>query len=209
MPSPFTWDITAPAGSSAISLGDNQIRTDKTTVRDILRTLVPFGTPTVGWRQVQITNDQYLTNNALWDGAAWQRDDVSVVSSYLRHIVGGGFELAHVAAAANPITWTVYLTLTSTLITFGDALNIAFNATTGTKIGTATTQKLAFYNATPIVQPTAIGVAMSGIASSSAGTALAEPDVAYVQVTWQQNMRRIQDRLNEIRTTLTTLGLNA
>ena len=38
--------------------------------------------------------------------------------------------------------------------TFADATNIALNTTTGTKIGTATTQKLGFYNATPIVQPT-------------------------------------------------------
>ncbi len=39
-------------------------------------------------------------------------------------------------------------------LTFADATDIVFNATTGTKIGTATTQKLAFYNSTPIVQPT-------------------------------------------------------
>ena len=38
--------------------------------------------------------------------------------------------------------------------TFADATNIVFNATTGTKLGTATTQKLAFYNSTPIAQPT-------------------------------------------------------
>ena len=40
------------------------------------------------------------------------------------------------------------------LVTLGDAVNIAVNATTGTIIGTATTQKLAFWNKTPIVQPT-------------------------------------------------------
>lgn len=39
-------------------------------------------------------------------------------------------------------------------ITMSDATNIVLNATTGTKIGTATTQKLAFYNSTPIAQPT-------------------------------------------------------
>lgn len=39
-------------------------------------------------------------------------------------------------------------------ITLADQTNFVFNATTGTKIGTATTQKLAFYNSTPIVQPT-------------------------------------------------------
>jgi hypothetical protein len=41
-----------------------------------------------------------------------------------------------------------------TSITMSDAGNIVVNATTGTKIGTATSQKLAFYNSTPIVQPT-------------------------------------------------------
>jgi len=39
-------------------------------------------------------------------------------------------------------------------LTFADGYNIVFNATTGTKIATATTQKLAFWNKTPIVQPT-------------------------------------------------------
>jgi Lower baseplate protein N-terminal domain len=38
--------------------------------------------------------------------------------------------------------------------THTDATNIVFGTSTGTKIGTATTQKLAFYNSAPIVQPT-------------------------------------------------------
>jgi hypothetical protein len=42
------------------------------------------------------------------------------------------------------------------LFTIADALNIAVGTTTGTKIGTGTTQKLAFWNATPVVQPTAV-----------------------------------------------------
>ena len=40
-------------------------------------------------------------------------------------------------------------------ITMADAKNIVLNTTTGTKIGTATTQKLGFYNAAPVVQPSA------------------------------------------------------
>lgn len=43
--------------------------------------------------------------------------------------------------------------LTSGTYTITDANNIVLGTTTGTKIGTATTQKLGFYNATPIVQP--------------------------------------------------------
>jgi len=62
---------------------------------------------------------------------------------------------------------TVYLTMsTAGLFTYADATNMAFNTTTGTKIGTATTQKLAFWNKTPIVQPT---TAITGAAFVSPG----------------------------------------
>lgn len=44
------------------------------------------------------------------------------------------------------------LTIAEGSLTLADATNIVVNATTGTKIGTATTQKIGFYNATPIVQ---------------------------------------------------------
>jgi len=44
----------------------------------------------------------------------------------------------------------------SSLLHLADAGNITVGTTTGTKIGTATTQKLGFYNATPVVQPTAV-----------------------------------------------------
>lgn len=38
--------------------------------------------------------------------------------------------------------------------TVGDGANFVLNTTTGSKLGTSTSQKLAFYNSTPIVQPT-------------------------------------------------------
>lgn len=45
-------------------------------------------------------------------------------------------------------------------MTIGDGVNIILNTTTGTKIGTSTSQKLAFYNSTPIIQPdTSVGTA--------------------------------------------------
>ncbi|MCE9566355.1 MAG: hypothetical protein K8U57_30395 [Planctomycetes bacterium] len=57
-------------------------------------------------------------------------------------------------------------------LVIADAKNITVNATTGTKIGTATTQKLGFFNATPVVQPAGTAdvtgfVAGSGTASKS------------------------------------------
>lgn len=48
---------------------------------------------------------------------------------------------------------TEYVRWEGSTMTFKDAINIAVNGTTGTKIGTATSQKFGFWNVTPIVQP--------------------------------------------------------
>lgn len=39
---PFTWDVSAPAGTDAISAGDDQIRTDKTTLQNVLKSFMRF-----------------------------------------------------------------------------------------------------------------------------------------------------------------------
>lgn len=52
--------------------------------------------------------------------------------------------------------------------TWADAVNMVFNATTGTKIGTATTQKISLWNAAPIVQPTTAVAAATFVANTSA-----------------------------------------
>jgi hypothetical protein len=46
--------------------------------------------------------------------------------------------------------------LSNTTFTIGEANDIAVGTTTGTKIGTATTQKLGFFDKTPVVQPLAV-----------------------------------------------------
>ena len=63
----------------------------------------------------------------------------------------------------------------SDALTFGAGRDIYFDTATGTKIGAATNQKLAFWNKTPIVQPTtgvaaATFVANSGTAVNDAST---------------------------------------
>jgi hypothetical protein len=60
----------------------------------------------------------------------------------------------------------------SSLLHLADAGNITVGTTTGTKIGTATTQKLAFYNATPVVQPTAVADATDAATAISQLNAL-------------------------------------
>lgn len=52
------------------------------------------------------------------------------------------------------------LSITSTALNFVEGVDVLFGTTTGTKIGTLATQKLGFWNATPVVQNA--GWAMSG-----------------------------------------------
>jgi len=51
-------------------------------------------------------------------------------------------------------------------ITLADQIDIALNATTGTKIGTATSQKLGFWNVTPVIQPATTGTTTGFTAGS-------------------------------------------
>lgn len=96
--------------------------------------------------------------------------------------------------AVNQQTLTEDMRIGANLVTLAETTNIVFGTTTGTKIGTATTQKMAFYNSTPIVQPTGdvitalqnLGlVASATIAAStvSSGAALTKTDDTNVTLT--------------------------
>lgn len=61
------------------------------------------------------------------------------------------------------LTLTGALTVNGATVTLADTTNIVLNATTGTKIGTATTQKLGFYNATPVAQGASVADASGGV----------------------------------------------
>jgi len=68
-------------------------------------------------------------------------------------------------------TLTTQLSIDANLLTLADGVNFAFNTSTGTKFGTATTQKLAFFNATPVVQQSAIADITTTASSGSLPTA--------------------------------------
>lgn len=89
------------------------------------------------------------------------------------------------------------LTVLTGDLTLADTINIVVNATTGTKIGTATSQKLAFYNSTPIVQPTAL--------TAEDSTAI---DSTYDSVE-EAVLNNVRTRLGEVETKLQALGLLA
>lgn len=62
-----------------------------------------------------------------------------------------------------------------------EAVNLVFGTTTGTKIGTATTQKIALWNATPIVQPSTTGELTGFTANASA-------NATFNESTWTGNV---------------------
>ena len=84
-------------------------------------------------------------------------------------------------------------------LTLADAADLEFATTTGTKIGTSTSQKLAFYNATPIVQ-------RSGAAQAAVGTTAATQTTPYGYAT-QAQADAIVTLVNECRAALVALGL--
>lgn len=80
----------------------------------------------------------------------------------------GRWNLYMDGTAANYVAGELMLgtsTSGSAQLTFGDAKDVAVGSTTGTKIATATTQKLGFYNATPIVQRS--GAAQAAVATTA------------------------------------------
>ena len=68
---------------------------------------------------------------------------------------------------------TAMVTITATAVTLADAQNLVLNTTTGTKIGTATSQKLGFWNTTPVVQP--VGAGQGALTDSSGGSGSTVP----------------------------------
>jgi hypothetical protein len=101
-----------------------------------------------------------------------------------------------------------------------DAVNIATGTTTGTKIGTSTSQKIGFFNATPVVQQAELTDELTTITHTSPGT----PDYAIQDLVQNTGfgfvtkdegntvlsvIRNLQIRVNELETRLATLGLIA
>ena len=112
------------------------------------------------------------------------------------------------------------LSFNQSTITVSDAHDIALGGTTGTKIGTATTQKLGFFGVTPVVQQTELTDELTTITHTAPGT----PDYAiqnlvaatgYGFVTEDEGntvlsvIANLQARVNELETKLVALGFLA
>jgi hypothetical protein len=102
MPRP-TWDPTRPQDSDQVSSFPSLHRADKTTLKDIIGTLGPFGSTTTTWRQVQVGDDTWLVQNLYFDGTNWNRDDTTKASVAIGLRSDGIVTVHKVAAGSNPV----------------------------------------------------------------------------------------------------------
>jgi len=103
---------------------------------------------------------------------------------------------------------TLRMDWSTTTLTISDAYNIAVGSTTGTKIATATTQKLGFWNVTPVIQPAAANQA--ALTNSTGGTydgTLVDVGVIFNQANINDNFTDVYTLLTEIRTALVNTGI--
>ena len=109
--------------------------------------------------------------------------------------IGGALNLRGYTALGSGSTaqtaTTVLQITNATTVTVSNAVNFVFNATTGTKLGTATTQKLGFWNTTPIVQPTT-AVAAATVASPGGGVTI-KTDDTFDGYTLQQVVKALRN----------------
>jgi len=116
---------------------------------------------------------------------------------------------AATATSALTVTEAAQAAITSvgtlTGLTMADEGNIVVNTANGTKIGTATTQKLGFFNANPVAQPAAAAqaaVTSQSLSDTAAGT-YTQAHITKIQT----ELNDVTALANEMRTVLVNLGL--
>lgn len=94
-------------------------------------------------------------------------DDSFIVGTNLSVLGLGTQSIGGAASVVNLANSVVTITDAATnLVTVDDVTNFVFSTGTGTKFGTATTQKIAFYNATPVAQPSSTAELKGGVLSA-------------------------------------------
>jgi hypothetical protein len=143
---------------------------------DALNTKTYVDTTGTGWIIIPraTTTVPFTCRGMASQTADLQRWTDSSASVLAKIAADGSFTTTGTLAVTGASTLTGLLTANGG-ITLGDAQNIAFNTTTGTKIGATTSQKLSFWNATPIVQPTT-AVSSATVASPGGGTNIKTDD---------------------------------
>jgi hypothetical protein len=192
---PFTHSVGSPVGENwgfygeAPIVGTSSSGTAGTAViahypaiTGFMRVPYPRFTSGTGVRAMQLAWEPWPNTSTIRGGAAIGDTYFDDGTNFLKGL--------HVSVAANAYVPLLYTTgnFTSTgpaagdggpctglfqfdhlqTCTFDDAKNIVVGSTTGTKIGTATGQKLGFWNVAPVIQPAA--ALQAAITNSTGGT---------------------------------------
>ena len=166
------------------------------TTEDLKDLLVAYGLMTTGGATPlnldggALTADSATVTSLSVSGAASFASNVDITAS-------GDLTLDGITATSLAV---------SGLSSFSDAVDlidadIQLHTTTGTKIGTATGQKLGFWNVTPVVQPT--NGSQAAVAISAGTTALSSATVASIHSLATANKTLV----NRLRTDLVATGV--
>ena len=119
-------------------------------------------------------------------------------------VVGTARDMAFITDA----TERLRINATTGNITLADAIDIQVNTTTGTKIGTATSQKLGFWNVTPVIQPASANQAsITDSTGGTPGSSLVDVTATPTQAAINNNFATVNVLLLAIRTALVNSGI--
>ena len=167
----------------------------KTNGTEYIRTNIPFGyktTPSVPIHVIETTEQLRLG----YDSSNYWKATTASNGAVTFDAVGSGAGFTF----SDGVTINGSLTLS--------ARNIVTDTTTGMKIGTGTTQKLGFFNATPVVQRTDSGALTDSTGGSVTGT-ISEVSATYDEAEHNANYASLTAKINALRTALRDLGLMA
>lgn len=108
-----------------------------------------------------------------WMNTAGQNSLHLLANGSIQHTYNSGNLLTTTIASTGAVDFSITSNNGTPTFTFNeslilaDAKNITFGTTTGTKIGTATNEKIGFWNVTPIIQPTTAVTAGAFVTNTS------------------------------------------
>ena len=156
---------------------------------------------------VLLTASQELTNKTLVApalGTPASGDLSNCTFPTLNQSTTGNAVTATTAATVTTAAQTAITSVgTLTGLTMADSANIVINATTGTKIGTATGQKIGFFGKAPVVQQANIADASSAQSPAVGAPSKVEFDGL------RNDVQNLTTKMNAILTALEALGLLA
>jgi hypothetical protein len=140
------------------------------------------GNGEIGKRNSTVTTYKTLLGGDTYIYNSTTAGDISILNDF----ASGSIKMA--AGGSATAQWTIG---SNGDLTAADGENIIFGTTTGTKIGTATSQKLSLWNATPIVQPTT-GIAEAAFVENLGGS-IVNVDSTFDGYTMQQVVKALRN----------------